>query len=133
MQEACRHGASNAAERIAPAALRTRDVAADRVLIARGWSAPRLERAAGFVEADLAPRVSTFLSDTAHRIEPSRPSNRPRNAMLAMLGMVTALGVAGALMTRRSAMQEQEGVPEEFADPRQEQQAPVGDGKLRTS
>lgn len=129
MQEAWQSGTSSAAERIVPAAQRTRDSAAERMLLARGWSAPRLERAAGYVESDLGPRLSSFLTDTAHRIEPPRPSHRARNAALAMLGMVAAVGVAGALMTRRSAMQ---GVPEEFMDPRQEQQAPAGDGKVRT-
>ncbi|TDD93427.1 hypothetical protein [Actinomadura rubrisoli] len=97
--EVCRQSASAAAERIGP-------VATERVLAARGWGAPRLRQAAGYVETGLAPRVSTFLSDVAHRVEPPK-ANRPRRApLMAMMGAVAALGVAGVVMTRRSAMRD---------------------------
>lgn len=117
MQEAARLGAIAAAERIGPAAQRSRDHARDyateRVMDARGWSAPQLERAAGYVERGLAPKVSSFLTDTAHRIEPPRQANRSRNAALVMLGAITALGLAGAAAARRSSMHSlQEQVPE---------------------
>ncbi|HEX2313386.1 MAG TPA: hypothetical protein VHJ17_06640 [Thermomonospora sp.] len=113
MQEAARQGATGAAGRIGPAAQRSREYAAGRMLDARGWSAPRLERAAGYVEQRLAPRVSSFLTDTAHRIEPPKPPNRARNAGLVMLATVAALGAAGAAMTRRNVDQPlHEQVPE---------------------
>ncbi|WP_157430337.1 hypothetical protein [Actinomadura macra] len=90
-----RQRASVAAERIGPAA-------ASRVLVARGWGAPRLRQAARYVETGLAPRVSAFLSDVAHRVEPPRPERPRRGAVMAMVGAVAAIGVAGAVMTRRS-------------------------------
>ncbi|KAB2344733.1 hypothetical protein [Actinomadura rudentiformis] len=112
VREACRHGAetwrlnaSDAADRIAPAAQRTRDVAADRIMGARGWSAPRIENAARYVEGGLAPRVSSFLSDVADRVEPPKPSHRGRNITMMMLAAVAAVGIAGAVMTKRNSMQ----------------------------
>lgn len=128
--QACRQGASNAAERLGPAAQRSRAMAADRVLLAREWGAPRLERAAGYVESDLAPRVGSFLTSTAHRMDPSRPRHRARNATVAMLGVMAAAGMAGAVLTRRRAMR---SLPEEFAEPPRAPVTPVGDGQVRSA
>ncbi len=105
VQETARQSAITAAERVGPMAVRSREYAAERVLQARGWSAPRLERAAGYIEQDLAPRVSAWLNDTAHRIEPPKAAGRSRNAGLIALAAIAALGVAGAAMTRRNAFQ----------------------------
>lgn len=111
MKEAGRHGAelcsrnfSSAAERIGPAAQHTRDVTAERFMGARGWSAPRIEQAGKYVEGDLAPRVNALLAGLAHRIEPPKPRHRGRTAMLAMVAIVAAAGMAGAMMTRRNNM-----------------------------
>jgi hypothetical protein len=118
MQEMARLGAAGAAERIGPAAQRSRDQARDyafeRMMDARGWGAPRLERAAGYVEYDLAPKVGSFLTDTAHRIEPPKQANRSRNAALVMLGAVAALGLAGAAAARRSSTH---SMPEQVPEP----------------
>ncbi|WP_344902969.1 hypothetical protein [Actinomadura meridiana] len=95
--EMCRNGASSAADRIVP-------VAGERVMVVRGWSAPRLRRAARYVETGLAPRVSTFLSDVAHRVEPPKRSRPGRGALMAMMGVVAAVGVAGAVATRRGGL-----------------------------
>ena len=97
--EMCRQGASSAAERIAP-------VAGERVMIVRGWSAPRLRRAARYVETGMAPRVSAFLSDVAHRVEPPKRTRPGRGALMAMLGTVAAIGVAGAVATRRGVVRD---------------------------
>ncbi|MFD0899499.1 hypothetical protein [Actinomadura sediminis] len=91
-----------AADRFMPAAN-------ERVMTARGWSAPRLRRAARYVETGLAPRVSTFMNDMAHRVEPPR-RNRPSTVMvMAMTGAALAAGAAGVVMTRRSADREMAG------------------------
>jgi hypothetical protein len=95
----CRQSASNAAGRIAP-------VAEERLMVVRGWSAPRLRKAARYVESGLAPRVSTFLSDAAHRVEPPKRSRPGRGAIMAMMGAVTAVGVAGAVATRRGVIRD---------------------------
>lgn len=100
--EMARQSASSAAERIAP-------VAGERVIVVRGWSAPRLRRAARYVETGLAPRVSTFLSDVAHRVEPPRPAKPGRGALMAMMGVVAAVGVAGAVATRRGVLTKSSG------------------------
>jgi hypothetical protein len=95
--EMCRQGASSAADRIVP-------VAGERVMIVRGWSAPRLRQAAQYVENGLAPRVSMFLSDVAHRVEPPKRTKPGRGALMAMMGVVAAVGVAGAVATRRGGI-----------------------------
>ncbi|MFC4054791.1 hypothetical protein ACFOY4_34325 [Actinomadura syzygii] len=100
--ERCRQGASSAAERIGPAA-------GERVMTVRGWSAPRLRQAARYVESGLAPRVSTFLSGVAHRVEPPKRSGPGRGAIMAMLGTVAAVGVAGAVATRRGVLRDLAG------------------------
>ncbi|WP_153533257.1 hypothetical protein [Actinomadura macrotermitis] len=133
MQEACRHGAeyarqgaSTAAERMGPTAQQTREAAMERMLQAREWSAPRLEQAARYVESDLAPRVSSFLDETAHRVEPPQTSRRSRKGVMMMLAAVAALGVAGVVMTRRS------GKTDPFFDePLPEKTAAESDGKVQ--
>ncbi|MFA1549626.1 hypothetical protein [Actinomadura chokoriensis] len=97
--DVCRQGASNAAERIAPAA-------EERLMLVRGWSAPRLRRAARYVESGIAPRVSTFLSDVAGRVEPPKRGGPGRGALMAMMGVVTAVGVAGVVATRRGVIRD---------------------------
>ncbi|TDE28615.1 hypothetical protein [Actinomadura sp. 6K520] len=94
-----RQGASSAAERIKPAA-------DERVMAVRGWSAPKLRQAARYVETGLAPRVSTFLSDTAHRVEPPPRAKPGRGALMAVMGAVTAIGVAGVVATRRGTIRD---------------------------
>ncbi|MFV2177972.1 hypothetical protein ACFHW2_31185 [Actinomadura sp. LOL_016] len=102
----CRRQATTATDRFMPAA-------SERVLVARGWSAPRLRRAARYVETGLAPRVSTFMNDMAHKVEPPR-RNRPSTVVLmAMTGAVVAAGAAGVVMTRRGAVRDMSDGSEE--------------------
>lgn len=110
----CRQGASAAADRFAPAAQQSRDMAVERVLVLREWGAPRLMRAARYVETELSPRVSMFLTDMAHRVEPPQPQRRRRNALMVMTGAIAALGAAGVVMTRQRTMHEGHG--DETAD-----------------
>ncbi len=95
----CRRQATMAADRFMPAAN-------ERVMLARGWSAPRLRRAARYVETGLAPRVSTFMNDMAHRVEPPRRTRPSTVMVMAMAGTALAAGAAGVVMTRRSAGQD---------------------------
>lgn len=104
MHQYGRRSASHAKGRIVPVTRHAREVAAYRLLDAREWSAPRLERAADYVETELGPRVGSLLTRTARKVEPSRPSHRSRNATLMMLAAIGLAGVLGALMTRRNAM-----------------------------
>src|SRR5690606_42031854 len=93
----CRQSATTAAERIGPAA-------GERIMVVRGWSAPRLRRAARYVETGLAPRVSMFLSDAARKVEPPKREKPGRGPLMAMLGAVMAVGVAGAIAPRRRSL-----------------------------
>ncbi|MFD0683906.1 hypothetical protein [Actinomadura fibrosa] len=111
-QEAARHGAEACRRQASTATERIRPVAQRRVRDARGWGAPRLRRAARYVESGLAPKVSTFLSDVAHRVEPSKPARARRAPMMAMVGSVAALGLAGVVLTRRGAARDLAGGPE---------------------
>ncbi|MCW2889326.1 MAG: hypothetical protein QOE54_4654 [Streptosporangiaceae bacterium] len=104
MQEQAQHGVSYAADRIVPASQHAREVASERLIEAREWSAPQLERAAEYVETELGPRVGALLSSTAHKVQPVRPSRRSRNVALTMLALVTLAGVAGIMATRRNSM-----------------------------
>lgn len=91
-----------AARRMGPASQRARELTGERLLLARRWSAPRLERAARFTEHDLGPRLGAALSSTARRVQPPPPrrSRRVRRTVLAVLGVLGAVGIIGALMTR---------------------------------
>ena len=97
--------ASVAVARIGPAARNTRAAAAERLLVARGWSAPRLRRAGTYVETELGPRLGAMLTSAAGRVEPPRPTRRGRSAMVTTVAAVSAAGLAGALLTRRSGAQ----------------------------
>lgn len=102
---ACRGGASTARERMGPAAQQGREMAGERVMAFRAWSAPRLRRAARYVESDLGPKVSTVLSDTARQVEPPRPRRRARSVMVALMAGAAAACVVGVVLTRRNAAQ----------------------------
>jgi hypothetical protein len=108
MQSKARHGAAYATERFGP----TRKMAATLMHEARGWTAPRLESAAGYFESHVAPRISAYLTDVARRIEPPRPSHRVRNIAIGALGACLLVGIAGALATRWYVMQDVDEVDE---------------------
>nr|WP_221443245.1 hypothetical protein [Nocardiopsis algeriensis] len=63
------------AEKLGPYAGQARDQAAQKIIQARGWTAPRLEAAAQQVEKTVAPRVAGALTAAAQRVSP-RPARR---------------------------------------------------------
>jgi trimeric autotransporter adhesin len=95
------------------------------VYSARGWAAPRLENAADFTTATVAPKVSSALRGTARQISPG-PTRRKKGlwsvlrwSLLATAAL--AAGGAAALLVRqryRAAM----------AADTEEDSAPVGPG-----
>lgn len=107
IREGARTGAERAAERMGPATVQARDTAADGLLVARKWSAPRLEQAAKYVETELGPRVGTLLSTTARQVAPPEPAAQRvgRNKKMIVLGTAAAAAAAGAALTRRGAAQ----------------------------
>jgi hypothetical protein len=109
VQEAARQGAGRCQEGASAMAERMMPAAQEQLMAARGWGAPRLRMAARYVETGLAPRVSTFLGDVAQRVEPPRRDKPRRGAIMAMMGVVAAAGMAGVALTKRDAMRDMTG------------------------
>ncbi|MEU7899774.1 hypothetical protein AB0B45_43865 [Nonomuraea sp. NPDC049152] len=95
--------AMRAGDRLVPMADQAKVVAANRIENARYWAAPKLEDAAHRVEDQLAPRVSSMLSQAASRIDPTPARSRRWPVMVLLTGM--ALGAAGYAFYRRNAQQ----------------------------
>ncbi|WP_017595398.1 hypothetical protein [Nocardiopsis potens] len=91
-----------------------RSLAEQRLLRARGWTAPRLETAALRVEDTVAPRVSDLLNTAAQRVEPN-PARRglmaarqggrriPRPVVYAGVAALGALALYGVIKLRKAA------------------------------
>ncbi|WP_214108122.1 hypothetical protein [Acrocarpospora catenulata] len=110
--------AVRAADRVGPMASSARDMAMSardlassaregtysRIEEVRLWAAPRLDQAAHTVEDQLAPRLSSMLSQAARRVDPAPMPVRGRGMwpMMVFLGGL-ALGAVGFLMYRRNA------------------------------
>ncbi|PRX99598.1 hypothetical protein [Allonocardiopsis opalescens] len=101
------------AERLAPYLGDARDNAAEKLIVARGWTAPRVESAAHAVEERIAPKVAGLLTAAAQRIEPDRAQRgwlamrrggRRVPASAVVLGLVGGAVVAyGVVRLRRAA------------------------------
>lgn len=83
------------AERLGPYADQARDQASQKLLQARGWTAPRLETAAQRVEDTVAPRVADLLNTAAHRVDP-KPSRRGLRALRENRKVSRTLLIGGA-------------------------------------
>jgi hypothetical protein len=113
MQERVQDGGQRAAEKIGPAAQQARTAAAyrlggarvwagERVVDARAAAAPRIVRAADYVQHDLGPRVGSMLKTAGHKLEP--PRRRRRGSILMVLVMLGGLvGAIGAMVARRNS------------------------------
>lgn len=88
--------------KVGPAAVNARDVAVHTIEDARVWAAPRLERAAHTVEEQLAPKVSTMLSDAAKLVDPGKTVKARRRWPILTLVTGVALGAIGYLMYRNN-------------------------------
>jgi hypothetical protein len=132
-------GMSRAAGRIAPATRLARENTAYRINGAREWSAPQFQQAADYVDNRLGPQISSFLSATASLLEPSRPSHRSRNTALMTLGLISLIGVLGALATRRGTIRvttrsrDEEMMEQPSATPTPMQSRPFSEGRLHTT
>jgi hypothetical protein len=147
MQERVQDGGQRAAEKIGPAARQARTAAAYRLGGARVWAgerlvdaraaaAPRLERAADYVQDDLGPRVGSALKTAGRKLEPPRRRGRGPILMMLMIlgGIVGAIGAMAARRnSERAAFGDVEG--EDVGDPQGEmatarQSAASSDGQL---
>jgi hypothetical protein len=101
-QEIVSKSARQAAERVAPTTRQARKVAAEQMMNARTWSAPRIDQAGHYIEEEVGPRVGAMLHRTAEKVEPAK--SRSRRGFAALLLIVGgAVGAAGAIATRRNA------------------------------
>lgn len=87
--------ARDQAERLGPYADQARDQASQKLLQARGWTAPRLETAAQRVEDTVAPRVAELLNTAAQRVDP-KPSRRGLRALRQNHKVTRTLLIGGA-------------------------------------
>ena len=95
-------GARQAARQVGPTSREARRVASERLTDARRWGAPRIDRAASYVETEAAPRVGSLLHKTADRIEPPSPRRSRRGIAALLLVVGGAIGTVGAVATRRN-------------------------------
>jgi hypothetical protein len=116
-QDRVSQSARRAARQMGPTSRQARELAAERMMSARGWSAPRIDQAGQYIEHEIGPRVSELLHRTADRVEPKRRQRRRRRGIAAMLLLVGgAMGAAGAIATRRNTRSAQEATPSSPAD-----------------
>jgi hypothetical protein len=104
LQARGRKSAFKAKERIGPASEQAREIAAQRLLDARTWSAPRLEKAAKYVETELGPTIGKMLWRAAKKVEPPAYKRRGRANSLVMLAATGVLGAVGVIASRRNAI-----------------------------
>ncbi|MEU6741620.1 hypothetical protein [Streptosporangium sandarakinum] len=106
---------ASAADRMAPVAVQARDMAQDKLYVAREWAAPRLDAAAHSVEEQLAPRVSAMLSQAAAKVDPA-PKGKSRSWPMFLLLAGLAVGAAGFAMYRRNSEQWTDMLKENASD-----------------
>lgn len=95
--------ARKAARQMGPTSRQARKMAAGKVMVARDWSAPRIDQAGHYFEHEVGPRVNGLLHRTASMVEPSHPRRRRRGIAAMLLVIGGTLGAAGAIATRRNA------------------------------
>jgi hypothetical protein len=103
--------ARRAASQIAPYATKGRKAAGQRLLTARAWAAPRIERSGQVFQQRVAPRMSAMLTAAARRIEPARPKRRRWPLLAAGLLTVAAGATAAVALSRRGSGLGQLGKP----------------------
>jgi hypothetical protein len=117
---------------LAPLATSARIAAAQRMLLARAWTAPRLELMGQALQEQWAPRVSAAMADYARRIEPIPPEAPPRRRWPAVVGgVVLVVGGAAAavvILNRRNSAAIETGEPDGTASaPDAPQEMAAGD------
>ncbi len=108
-----RTGAVQAIGWMVPASIAARRIASRRMTTARGWTAPRVERAAVYFNGSMAPRIGSALSGTAAWIEPPKRHRATRNTMLGTLAACLAGATVAVMMTRRRHQMQHLLEPEE--------------------
>lgn len=114
-QDIMAKGAHQAAQRVGPTTRQARKIAAQQMKSARRWGAPRIDQAGQYIEDEVGPRVGAMLRRTATKVKPER-TRRRRGIAALLLVIGGAVGVAGAIVTRRKAASaDEDSVPEHLA------------------
>jgi hypothetical protein len=93
------------ADRVGPMAAQARDTANEKIVVARGWAAPKLDAAAHSIAEEIAPKISAMMFQAAARINPA-PVTKPRSkGPMFLLFIGLALGAVGYAMYRKNADQ----------------------------
>ena len=124
-------GATKAIAWMIPASIAARRVASHRMTAARGWTAPRIERAAVYFNGSMAPKIGSALSDTAAWIEPDKHRHRTRNTLLGGLAVCLAGAAVAVVVTRRRHQMEHLLEPEESLEAERYRQEQTLSGSYR--
>jgi hypothetical protein len=104
------------ADRVGPMATQARDTANEKIVVARGWAAPKLDAAAHSIAEEIAPKISAMMSQAAARIDPA-PAVKTRNrAPMLLLLMGLAVGAVGYAMYRKNADQWADSMKDSASD-----------------
>jgi len=106
-------GAVQAIGWMVPASIAARRIASRQMTNARGWTAPRVERAAVYFNGSMAPKIGSALSGTAAWIEPPKRHRATRNTMVGTLAACLAGATVAMMMTRRRHQMQHLLEPEE--------------------
>ncbi|MEW9556014.1 hypothetical protein [Nonomuraea sp. NPDC050783] len=106
--------AVNTGQRVAPMADQAKLAATHRIEDARSWAAPRLISAAHGIEDQVAPKVSSMLTNAARKIQPTPVRTRRWPVLVLMTGL--AVGAIGYMAYRRNAQQWTEHMKDSASD-----------------
>ncbi|WP_157963535.1 hypothetical protein [Actinocorallia populi] len=126
-------GATKAVAWMIPASIAARRMASHRMTAARGWTAPRIERAAVYFNGSMAPKIGSALSGTAAWIEPAKRRRNTRNTMLGTLAACAAGATVAMMMTRRRHQMEHLLEPEESLESERHRQEQTLSGSYSPS
>lgn len=93
------------------------------VYTARTWAAPRLDNAADYCTATVAPKVSAALRTTARQVSPDKPATSKRSSVLtwSLLGAAVAAAVGAAAVMARYRYRAAIAADSETADEAEEE------------
>ncbi len=87
--------------RMIPVSTSARRMAADRMMSARDWTAPRLDQAADYFNDSMAPRIGSALSGTAAWMRPPRRRSGGRTLLMGALAACVAGAAMATMLNRR--------------------------------
>jgi hypothetical protein len=107
-QELVSDNARKAARQMGPTSRQAKKIAAERMVDARDWSAPRLDQAGHYIEHEVGPRINDLLHRASEKVEPPRAGRRHKGFATVLMVVGGSLGAAGAIATRRNAKRKAE-------------------------